>query len=463
MFIKSCIKRSLATRPAVIFQAVVFQAVIFQVILFFASALAVNSAQAETMASAPPTKDKTSIALQRWLNKNVDNHPTVLAAQSAVDAAGYQLIAADKAIYNPDLEIDAETAETDSASIGLSQTIDWGNVRQARTEVATFQRAAARFNFQSTRRTIAAEFLEALSDYHTSFALKDLAKQGNTLMERSAQLAKRRFNAGDLGKAEVDLANLSYAQARFKLADAVSQHARATQQLIALTGSVNTENINSGWPSFLSVFPDPETHSQEIDSTVQQLPQMREITSRVKSAQAKVKVQSGQRIANPTVAFRAGKEEKDSLFGLSLSIPLQLRNNFRAEVDVANAEMIQAEREAMAAYRKLKSRLEISVVSYSLSREAWFSWQQSGADTLNEQVVLLERLWKSGEMNTTDYLIQLTKTLETKASAIEQRGRMWTNWSEWLIASGNIEYWLNNTSLNNAALNNAIENNTREK
>jgi len=176
---------------------------------------------------------------------------------------------------------------------------------------------------------------------------------------------------------------------------------------------------------------------------------MREITSRVKSAQANVKVQAGQGSVNPTIAFRAGKEEQDALLGLSLSIPLQIRNNFQAEVDAANSEMIQAEREAIDAYRKLKSRLEIAIVSYELSRGAWLSWQQSGADTLSEQIILLERLWKAGELNTTDYLIQLTQALQTKASAIEQRGRMWTDWSEWLIASGKIEQWLNNTSAQN--------------
>jgi len=417
---------------------------------FIATLFVADIVQAETVKPTQSVKapnvtsasaNMPDVRLQRWLNKNVDNHPSVLAAKSAVDSARYQLIAADKALYNPELEFDAETAETDSASIGLSQTIDWGDTRGARTEMASYRKAASQFDFESKRREIAGDFLTGLSSYHTSSALKELAMQANQLMQRSSALAKQRFDAGDLGKVEVDLANLSYAQARFKLADALSQHARATQSLIALTG-----NANTNWPSLLSDFPGPRkasnTQAQEIDKTVQQLPQMREITSRVKSAQANIKVQSGLGAVNPTIAFRAGKEEQDTLFGLTLTIPLQVRNNFSAEVDSANAEMIRAEREAIDAYRKLKSRLEISIVSYELSREAWIAWQRSGADTLNEQIKLLERLWKAGEMNTTDYLIQLTQTLDTKASAIEQRGRMWTDWSEWLIASGKIEQWL---------------------
>ncbi len=416
----------------------VFTAIVFSLLLsLFATSpgiAATNTADTSNRSLTAPTVNK---ALQRWLNKQVNNHPAILAAESALDAAGFQLIAADKAVYNPELEIDAETAETDSASIGLSQTIDWGDTRGARTLVADSQRSAARFQLESTRRRIAAELLTALAELHTSEALQALAEQGNTLMQRSAKLAKQRFDAGDLGKVEVDLANLSYAQARFKLADSISQQARARQNLFALTGSTSQD-----WPDLLSRFPAPKTTSQDLDKTIQQLPLMQKMAARVKAAQANIKLQAGQTSANPTLAFRAGKEEQDALFGLSLSIPLQVRNNFQAELDVANAEMIQAQRESLSSYRKLKSRLQIAVISYQLSRDAWLAWQQSGADTLNEQIQLLERLWKAGEINTTDYLIQLTQALETKASAIEQRGRMWTDWSEWLIATGKIEQWL---------------------
>ncbi len=393
-----------------------------------------------TVAYAGTVKaEKTRFNLQRWLIESVDNNPSVLAASAAVDASSFQMIAADKAIYNPELEIDSEDIDSIlTTSIGINQTIDWGNTREARTEMASYQSAAARFGFESTRRNIAVELLAGLSDYHTNSALKDLAEQGNTLMKHSAELAKLRFDAGDLGKVEVDLANLTYAQARFKLADAISSHARAVQNLIALTG-----NTDRNWPVFISELPNPKSVTQSADKIVQQLPAMRQITSRVAAAQARIKVQIGKGSVNPTFGIRAGKEEDLNLVGLNFSIPLQVRNNFKAEVDAANAEMIQAEREAIDAYRKLKSKLEISIVSYDLSREAWLAWEKSGAGSLSEQIKLLERLWQAGELSTTDYLIQLTQALDTKASAFEQRGQMWTNWTEWLVASGKIEHWLN--------------------
>jgi cobalt-zinc-cadmium efflux system outer membrane protein len=54
----------------------------------------------------------------------------------------------------------------------------------------------------------------------------------------------------------------------------------------------------------------------------------------------------------------------------------------------------------------------------------------------------LQRLWKTGELSTTDYLVQLKQSLDTQASALQQRSLMWRNYAEWLLASGEIRQWL---------------------
>ncbi|MBL4743063.1 MAG: hypothetical protein JKX87_00225 [Cycloclasticus sp.] len=56
----------------------------------------------------------------------------------------------------------------------------------------------------------------------------------------------------------------------------------------------------------------------------------------------------------------------------------------------------------------------------------------------------MERLWRAGELSTTDYLVQLKQSLDTQASAIEQKTQLWQSWTQWLIASGEINQWLTN-------------------
>jgi len=38
--------------------------------------------------------------------------------------------------------------------------------------------------------------------------------------------------------------------------------------------------------------------------------------------------------------------------------------------------------------------------------------------------------------------VQLKQALDTRTSAIEQRGRMWQAWIDWLLASGEVGNWL---------------------
>jgi cobalt-zinc-cadmium efflux system outer membrane protein len=54
----------------------------------------------------------------------------------------------------------------------------------------------------------------------------------------------------------------------------------------------------------------------------------------------------------------------------------------------------------------------------------------------------LWRLWEAGELSTTEFLVQLRQTLDTRESALELRETLWRAWLEWLIASGQIESWL---------------------
>ena len=73
---------------------------------------------------------------------------------------------------------------------------------------------------------------------------------------------------------------------------------------------------------------------------------------------------------------------------------------------------------------------------------AWDEWQRMGAGSLTSQTEMLERLWRAGELNTTDYLVQLQQTLDTRVAASEQRGTVWEAWVAWLTASGQVDAWV---------------------
>jgi cobalt-zinc-cadmium efflux system outer membrane protein len=163
----------------------------------------------------------------------------------------------------------------------------------------------------------------------------------------------------------------------------------------------------------------------------------------VASARASVHLRQREKRPDPTIGLHAGKEDSETLTRLTLSVPLFLRNTFSAEVGVASAELIQAEREAAGLRRRARADLISTAQRYRNARRAWKTWEAAGEPRLSQRTELLGRLWQAGELDTTDYLVQLKQTLETEVSATEQHGRMWRAWADWLAASGRIAQWLN--------------------
>jgi len=111
-------------------------------------------------------------------------------------------------------------------------------------------------------------------------------------------------------------------------------------------------------------------------------------------------------------------------------------------VEVASAEAQRDEQAYRDVYRRTRSDLEAASARYRLTRAALSDWQQGGQASLRDRVELLKQLWEAGEISTTDYLVQLQQTLDTRSSAVELNGATKDAWVDWLDASGLAAAWL---------------------
>jgi len=376
-------------------------------------------------------------ALTTLVRTVLDDNPRVLAARSALDAAQARETAANQPLYNPDLDIELEDAGDVTKTLGLSQSIDWSDKREARTRVAALKRERVTDELAGVRQEVTIELLTALSDYHTAGELTALAEQRRTLMQRFLSLTEQRRQAGDSGQVELDLARLAYTEANLQLARLAGAQAHAEQAL-----TVIADVGQRGWPLLPPIPSSSLLDTTNFDSLIEQLPALRVARTQIATARAAVDLRRRERRADPTIGLRGGREASDNLVSLTLSIPLFVRNNFSAEVDAANAEAIQIEQSAQNSYRTSRARLISTARRFELSRQAWDDWLQIGQTSLESQVQLLERLWRAGELSTADYLVQLKQTLDTRTAAAELRGSLWLAWFEWLAASGKTESWL---------------------
>lgn len=413
--------------------------VLFRLLSILLSFAAIGTAAAQD----EPTILRTSPALRQLLGETLEQNPGVQAARAAVEAAEARARGADRPLYNPELELDAEQAENRSGTLGLSQAIDWADKRGARTDVADAELEAVRAEYATVRQQLAGELLAALGRYHTAADIQRLAQQRLELMQRFLDLAEQRRRAGDLNQVELDLARLAHTQATLQLSRTASDLAEAEQGLAAITGEPRRD-----WPALPQDLPALQT--LDADTLLMNLPTLRARQARVGTARATVTLRTRERRADPTLGVRAGQERKfrngdDDEYGavgLTLSIPLYVRNSYRAEVQAAGAELTQAEQSLQDSYRRARAQLLSAADRYRLSHGAWQAWLRTGQASVGSQVSLLERIWRAGEMSTADYLVQLNQTLDTRIDALEAQGRLWTAWADWLVASGQADAWL---------------------
>jgi cobalt-zinc-cadmium efflux system outer membrane protein len=376
--------------------------------------------------------------LIQFVQSVVESNPRVQAARAAVEASGAFRDAASRPLYNPELSIDAENTDIETRTLGISQTLDWGGKRKARTAVAESDRLVVEAEYLAARWDITVELLDGLAQHQTGVERDALAKSRRQLMDEFAALAQRRFDAGDLARVELDLARLASTDARIQKATAGAGLAEARQAVRNLT----PRSAAAQWPTLPDALPALPKGAEDPRSLVLALPEVLAARREVETADAVVELRRRERRPDPTLSLTGGDEDGESLVGVNVTIPLYVRNRFSHEVTAALAERSQAQRLADDVMQRAHARLVSAAERYELSRGAWGDWASTGQASLTRQTEQLKRLWQAGELSTTDYLVQLTATLDVQESALDLREALWRAWFEWLWASGQVDAWL---------------------
>ena len=397
-----------------------------------------HAQQARASVESDSTRLQSQSDLTAFVRAVVDANPQVNAARAALDAGVALEGAAGRPLYNPELELEIEDADSETRAIGISQTLDWGGKRRARTAVAESETRSIEADFLAVRWQVASDLLSALASYQTESDRSALASVRAGTMRDFAELAAQRFEAGDISQIELDLAVLAFTDARIKQATASANVAEAKQFVSSLAiGSPPAE-----WPAIQTELSALSVAPSQASDLVMSLPHVRAAQLRVAAAAAQVELRQRERRLDPTLTLRGGTEDDQTLVGLNITVPLPIRNRYTYEVTAASAERRQAQLEASNISRQAYARFLGAQERYQLSRTAWEDWQQTGGVSLQRQTDLLWRLWEAGELSTTEFLVQLQQTLDTRESALELREALWRAWFEWMTASGQIESWL---------------------
>jgi len=395
-------------------------------------------------AVAAPAGDEVpapSIAapLQQAVRRIWASNPEVQASRAETEAAQARVRAAAQPVYNPSLSFDAENADVDRRTVGLSLPLDLSGKRRARTSQADAEWRSREASYELLRRDVATRWLKAWSAAALAARQREMGERRVVLMRRFDALAAERLAVGDISSPERDLAALALGEAQIQQASLASGEASALAELEAIAG--DAVKASPALPAGL-----PPSSGGIVPLPVDDRPELIKARADEAAAQAGIDVARKARLPDPTVSLTGGRVRTgtttDQVIGLSVSIPLPVLNSGRAEIDAALAEAGAASAVVRSRQQLTRASLREAQARYDALRTAGLAFRQGRAAAFDERTAMLEKLWRAGEISTSDYLVQLKQSLDTALSALALESQSWQAWFDYLTAAGRLTDWL---------------------
>ena len=397
-------------------------------VFYLARALA-SPVEGDALATAP---------LRNAMQRVWEASPEVQAARADVEAANARLRAASQPVYNPSLSLEAENADVDRRTAGLSLPLDLSGKRRARTSQAEAGQRSREASYELLRRDVASRWLKAWSSAALAVRQRELGEHRVTLMRRFDALAAERLAVGDISSPERDLAGLALGEAQIQQASLAGNEAMARAALEAIAGdAVTPPPLPAGLPP---------ASASIVPAALDEQPELIKLRADEAGAQAGIAVARAARLPDPTVSLTGGRVNTgvrtDQVIGVSVSLPLPVLNSGRAEIDAAIAEAGAAAATLRARQLATRASLRETQSRYDALLAAGQAFRAGRAAAFEDRAALLEKLWRAGEISTSDYLVQLKQNLDTALSALALESQAWQAWLDYLAAAGRLTDWL---------------------
>ncbi|MCG9712408.1 TolC family protein [Shewanella insulae] len=391
--------------------------------------------QTRATAPAPLLAQLDQSGFQGWLAplmSKVNQLPEIQAQQAKIRQAQLLVEAADRPVYNPELGVSYQNASEDTYTLEVSQTLDWGDKRGVATRVAQLEAEILLADNRLARSRLYGELLMALVEQAQQAKL--LAFQGRLLGSAKQQvaIAKQQFEAGALSRAEMQLMQLD-------LASKAADHANAEQASLAADAAVLSRfgELDLPFAEFIGAL--SVDTSQEVGPALPALAGAYQQVMMAKLASQQVAADTS---ADPSISLSAEREGEENKLGLGLSIPIQIRNDYREAKAAAGTQVAIAEQDYLARERSLTQAAKLFHLSLPRLQQRYREWRElvltSGAgvqDALSQQ-------WRAGDISTGDYLQGQRQLANSYLAGLSLESALYRSWLDWMGQSGQLENYL---------------------
>ncbi|XGX15276.1 TolC family protein [Pseudomonas solani] len=312
----------------------------------------------------------TALTLAAALEQAQRNNPDLAAAGWALGIAeGERQQAA--LLPNPELSWEQEDTRsaTRTTTVQITQPIELGGKRGARTALAERGIDAAGLELERSRNALRAEVIQAFQGLLQAQVRVGLAEQSQALAGRGVVIAEGRVKAGKVSSIELTRAQVQRAEIALELRRALQEQARATTQLQRVLGAdVAAPVALAGDAAALPGIPP----GARLLGALAESAELRLAQMGIDQQDAAFELEKAQRIPDLSVSlgsqYSAEDRERVNVVGLSMPIPLFNRNQGNVLAAARRADQARDQR------RAVEWRLRGEV------REALEQWQAASAE-----------------------------------------------------------------------------------
>lgn len=395
-----------------------------------AAALAMVLAWAPTAgAEPPPAAEPSTLSLsspslltpETAVARALEVAPRTAAAAARLRAAGGAVDQAD-VMPNPEVSVEFENFKGSGpyrgygnveSTYSLSQTIELGGKRGARTDAARAARSTAGFDLATARLDLIRDVRQAFAEAVAAEATVALAAEQLRLAGEVERSTQARLEAGREAPIQLGRAEIARRQAQLGLDQAKRRASAARQVLAGLTGIMQADiRLEDGW--FRRV-------DGAATGTVAEPTELLRRESEVRRSRAELEVERSKAIPDVTVSggFRRFREGSDNAFLVGVSVPIPLFDQNRGAITKARAELVAAEADLAAERIDQERRVNAAQANLAAARDTATALQEKIIPTAEQGFAAAQEGYRQGKFSYLEMLEAQRTLFDTRRELID--------------------------------------------
>ena len=377
-------------------------------------------------------QERQFLLLSEALTSAHERNPDLLSARQELNIARGRLVRAQYPNqFNPEISggaahrhfADGPGSSTDF-DLTLSQELEVAGQRSKRTEEAEKNLARIAQQVKDKERLVSAQVKDA---FYRSLSLQKrfaLFQEVETLNRRLRDIAASRFQAGDIAKMEVNVAEVRLGQTRKDTLVAGRDYRNALQELERLLG---LEPVGRLIPrGQLAIRPQSFEQNQLLQLAMENRPDLQAAIKEQQRVAAETALTRRLIAPNPTLqVFYRREEGGDMIAGGAVSFPLPLFDRKQAELTQLVGRADQAKYERQSTELRIQQEVLDALRSYETAREEVEVFETAVLDRAAENFQLIETAYHEGKIDLLQLVVVQNDLVNAQFSYVDSLENYW--------------------------------------